>query len=69
MNTPGKNDGTAIITVDGKEVFRDDTVKFRETADTKIDSMIFSTFFGGSDNSFATPKDTYTYYKDFVVSH
>ena len=30
LNTPGKDDGLLIIYVDEKEVFRDNTVKFRE---------------------------------------
>lgn len=69
MNTPGKNDGILVIYADEKEVFRDEKVKFREGPETKIDSILFSTFFGGSDGSFATPKDTYAYFKDFAVSH
>lgn len=69
LNTPGKNDGSLVIYVDEKEVFRDMAVKFREWADVHIDSMLFSTFFGGSDGSYAATKDTSAYFKDFLVSY
>lgn len=45
MNTPGKNDGFIIISVDGKEVFRDTQITFSNEPSSKIDAFIFSSFF------------------------
>jgi hypothetical protein len=33
-----------------------------------IRGITTDTFFGGGDNSFATPKDTYIYFKDFILN-
>ena len=45
LNTPGLNDGSIVVNVDGKEVFRDTAVNFRLSGITHIDSVMFSTFF------------------------
>jgi hypothetical protein len=58
-----------VIRIDEKEVFQDSAVKFRDWSDTKIDSVIFSTFFWGSDGSFAATKDMYMHFKDFTISY
>jgi hypothetical protein len=69
LNTPWKDDWEMIIYVDNSEVFRDNKVVFREKDDVHIDSIIFSTFFWWSDASWATPNDTYSFYKDFTLSY
>jgi hypothetical protein len=36
--------------------------------DLNIQGLMMHTFFGGSDNSWATPSDQYAYFKDFAVT-
>lgn len=58
VNTPGKADGKFSISVDGKEVNKETSVKFRgsDGRETLISSMLFSTFHGGNAPSCA-PRD------------
>ena len=58
LNTPGKADGKFSISVDGKEVNQESSVKFRgsDDKDTLISTMLFSTFHGGNTASSA-PRD------------
>ncbi|USN58569.1 MAG: hypothetical protein H6767_00100 [Candidatus Peribacteria bacterium] len=63
----GKEDGLLVVYVDGQEVYRNESMVYRETDDLVVDSVLFSTFFGGSDPTWATPVDTKTYFKNFVV--
>lgn len=54
MNTPGVADGKARVTVNGKTNILDD-VSFRDTAETKIQSIAIECFFGGSSKAHMTP--------------
>jgi hypothetical protein len=58
VNTPGKADGKFSVSVDGKEVNKETSVKFRgsDGRETLISSMLFSTFHGGNAPSCA-PRD------------
>ena len=69
LNTPKKNDGKIVVWLNGKEVFRDDHVVYRTTDSLKIDSIFFSTFFGGHDSSWATPVATSIDFAGFTVSN
>jgi len=31
--------------------------------------LFFSTFFGGHDDKYATPRDQYVWFKDFAIAH
>lgn len=65
LNTPGKADGTARAWVDRRPVVDQTDVAFRTVADIHIAGLMFSTFFGGSDRSWASPKDQHIEFADF----
>ena len=44
------------------------SLNIRTQADVLIEGIYFSTFFGGSDSSWAPTADCYTYYKNFVIA-
>jgi hypothetical protein len=54
MNTPGQPNGSIVVTYAGVQVADFTGITFRATGDTdEIDSLMFSTFFGGHDSSWA----------------
>jgi len=60
------NDGVLELTInDHKETF--DKLIWRTNPQTKITAILFSTFFGGSSIKYATPNDTYSYFKNFRI--
>ncbi|ONH60526.1 hypothetical protein CcI49_10620 [Frankia sp. CcI49] len=68
LNTPGLADGSVVVWVDGREVFRQDGMLFRTTPALRIEGVFFSTFFGGDDLSWASPINQYADFATFVVS-
>jgi hypothetical protein len=68
MNTPGRHDGVIRSWFDGEQALEVATLRFRDTADLKIDGFYFSTFFGGGDPSWAPLKDQYIQFDDFVLA-
>jgi hypothetical protein len=69
MNTPGQADGSITVFYDGKQVAQQTGVTFRATGDTDaIDSMMFTTFFGGHDSSWAPSSNQVIDWRDFAVS-
>jgi hypothetical protein len=68
LNNPDKTDGRIQVFVDGVEAIDREGLTFRTTADLKIEGILFSTFFGGSDSSWATPNDVYIDFAEFSVS-
>jgi hypothetical protein len=67
LNTPGQSNGWVQIWIDQKPVFRAEQLNFRDVSSLKIDGLFFSTFFGGNDRSWATPKDVYIDFADFAI--
>ena len=67
MNTPGENDGSIRTWIDGVLALSVEDMRFRDIDDFAIDNLYFSTFFGGSDSSWATTKDEITYFDDFII--
>lgn len=67
LNDVGSNNGSIVLGVDGKTVIEENEVLFRTVDTLKIDGIFFSTFFGGSDSSWATPKTTYVYFDNFKL--
>ncbi|MBV9463800.1 MAG: hypothetical protein JO317_06185 [Verrucomicrobiae bacterium] len=65
LNTPGRENGWVKAWHDGTLVLDQRNLRFRDIADLKIDGLMFSTFFGGADDSYATPKATYVYFDRF----
>lgn len=68
LNTPGHTDGYIRVFLDGKQVHEIQNIALRNQASLQINGMLFSTFFGGSDSSWATPHSVYSYFKNFVLS-
>jgi len=68
LNQPDQADGRARVWVDGERVINQEGLQFRTVDALKIDGLFFSTFFGGGDASWSTPKDVYVDFADFSVS-
>jgi len=63
---PQKN-GEIWVWVDNKLVLSHGGLQFRTTDTLKIEGILFSTFFGGQDASWATLHDTYVDFANFQV--
>ena len=63
LNTPGKMDGRASLTVNGKTETMTDVV-WRTSSSVKIQNVNFVSFFGGSGPEAASLVDTYSLIKD-----
>ncbi len=67
LNSPGSDDGRVRVWVDDRLVLDRDRLRFRDTASLRIDGLFFSSFFGGGDESWSTPFDTYVDFARFSV--
>lgn len=68
MNTPGQNNGVAQGWYNGKLALDKRDLNFRSTDKLAIDNIFFSTFFGGATSDYASPRNQYADYSDFVVA-
>jgi hypothetical protein len=68
LNQPDQKDGQIRVWIDGKKVLDREGLQFRTTDKLKIEGIFFSTFFGGGDPSWSTPKDVYADFAEFSVS-
>jgi hypothetical protein len=68
LNGPGRSDGRVTVWQDGRQVFESAGLEFRTTGDLRIEGLFFSTFFGGSDTSWASPVDQYADFAGFALS-
>ena len=68
LNDPGRSDGRVTVWQDGRQVLDSGGLEFRTTDELRIEGLFFSTFFGGSDASWASPVDQYADFAGFVVS-
>ena len=68
LNQPGQADGQVQVWVNGQRVLNRQNLEFRTTESLQIEGILFSTFFGGDDPSWATPVDTYADFADFQVT-
>jgi hypothetical protein len=68
LNQPGKSNGIIQVWVNNQEVLNIGNVLFRKSENLQIEGIFFSTFFGGSDSSWATPKDVYIDFTGFSIS-
>ncbi|KAH3735987.1 uncharacterized protein LOC127850590 [Dreissena polymorpha] len=64
---PGQK-GYIRLWVDGHAEIHVTDVIMRANTHFDIDGLFFSTFFGGHDSSWASPSDTYTYYRNFKIT-
>jgi hypothetical protein len=71
LNTAGQADGSVRVWYDRKgseaPVYETANLTYRTVSTLKIDQLFFSTFFGGSDPTWATPIDTYVDFADFEL--
>lgn len=67
LNDPGRENGRIRVWLDGEQVLEQEDLNFRSTSELKIEGIFFSTFFGGGDKTWATPKDVYIDFADFSV--
>jgi len=69
MNTPGAHDGIIEAWFDGKQALSNKTFLYRLAGATfGIDTLYFSTFFGGSDSTWAPSAPQIADFDDFIVS-
>lgn len=68
LNTPGQSDGSVTVWLDGEEEQRVDSLTFRTVDSLHIEGIFFSTFFGGGDSSWASPKNQYADFAAFAIS-
>lgn len=71
LNTPGQDDGTVIMWIDGVEVYKNKTHNIRQAGkdDLKINALIMNTYRGGSrtDTVWHSPRDEFAFFDDFKV--
>jgi len=67
MNETGKENGLLRCFIDDELMLEKRGILFRKNDKLKIDHLLFSTFFGGADFSYAPPKDCFLLFKDFLV--
>lgn len=68
VNTPGKYDGIMQSWLDGNLALDLRDMRFRDIASLHIDTLLFSSFFGGASSLWATTKTEYAYFDNVVVS-
>jgi hypothetical protein len=69
MNHPAKKDGLLKIAVNGEIGLYLNCVRYRVSEKLKIDQLLFSTFFGGDDPTWAPPEDAYLLFNKFKVDY
>jgi hypothetical protein len=67
LNDPGYSNGVFRLWMDGQFVGEESNVLVRTIGDLKINGMFFDVFFGGNDDSWAPPADTYIDFSDFSM--
>src|ERR1700730_4471493 len=67
LNTPGQADGTIDVVYNGVQVGHFTGITFRTDASTRIDSLMFTTFFGGHDSTWAPTADMSIDFASFHV--
>jgi hypothetical protein len=67
LNRPGAYDGVLEMVING-DVQRLTSVRYRHTADVRIEELLIQPFFGGGDMSYAPPADMRLWYADFRLS-
>ncbi|KAI0081410.1 hypothetical protein K474DRAFT_1682014 [Panus rudis PR-1116 ss-1] len=68
LNDVGVANGELELFFNGKSVINVGGLMIRTSDSGRIRGMQFQTFFGGSDTSWASPKDQDAYFSDFAVS-
>jgi hypothetical protein len=69
LNTPGLADGFVDVQYGGISVGHFTGITFRTDLTTRIDSLMFSTFYGGSDSTWAPTANEHIDFASFHVTH
>ncbi|KAG0312158.1 hypothetical protein BGZ97_011422, partial [Linnemannia gamsii] len=69
LNEPaGNSNGTLQVYQDGNLAIHMNNIPYRSTGMVGFQGLLFSSFFGGSDSSYATPVDTMVYFRNVQLS-
>ena len=68
LNAPGSDDGRLTVWVDGHLLVDERALRYRTTDSLQIRGIFFSTFFGGGDPTWATPRDVHADFAAFALS-
>jgi hypothetical protein len=68
LNTPGQSDGAIRIWVNGAKMVEADGLTLRGSDAVGVDGLLFSTFFGGKDPSWAPAKPQSAEFRNFGVA-
>lgn len=68
LNAHAGSKGEIILWVDDHAEIHVTDIIMRPDTGFGFDGLFFSTFYGGGDQSWACPQDTYTYYRNFRIS-
>jgi hypothetical protein len=67
LNTPGKADGMVSLQIDGIPVGRQNNLLIRKDAQLRINGVFVDVFFGGNEDTWAPPRDSYVDLAEFEV--
>jgi len=67
LNRPGAADGVIRLWVDGQPVLERGGLTLRADATIRVGGLMFSTFFGGADPSWASPRDQFAEFSAVTV--
>ncbi|KAG0339671.1 hypothetical protein BG000_001629 [Podila horticola] len=69
LNEPaGSQNGQLQVYMNGNQVVSMDNIPYRTTGMVGFQGLMFSSFFGGSDTSYATPVDTNVFFRNMQLS-
>ncbi|RKP13992.1 hypothetical protein BJ684DRAFT_1441, partial [Piptocephalis cylindrospora] len=64
MNEASSSNGILAVAVDGVKVLEEKRMPWRSNAEVSPSSIMFSSFFGGHDSSYATPVDQDVFFRN-----
>ena len=67
LNKVGSMDGSIAVLVNGEELYRRDKLNIRQSQEVMVQGIMFSTFYGGSDSSWAPGYNTWAYFDNFSL--
>jgi len=67
LNRPNADDGRIRVWFDERLVLDQGGLRFRTVDSLQLNGLFFSTFFGGNDRSWATPRNVYVDFANFAV--
>jgi hypothetical protein len=67
MNDVGSKNGLLQVDIDGKTRIVYEKVVYRTAADLDIDGLVFATWFGGGDKTWAPDTKQEAYWKNFKI--